>query len=130
MIMGGEIYLADGNDGTAAWPIGRELGLPVAAHIVGRFGMQPEFDAIAAGQRPRQFDSDNLFIHMTGMSDWAGRPSRMPAPAVSLAVPIEMNMRHGMPPILKTRSSASSPRSAWTSRSRYARTCSPRCAPP
>ena len=31
-----------------AWAIGRELGLPVAAHIVGTFGMRPTFDALAA----------------------------------------------------------------------------------
>jgi len=50
----------------------------------------------------RQFGPITLFIHMTGMSTWAGRRSRTPGAHVSLAVPIEMNMRHGTPPILKT----------------------------
>ncbi len=96
MVMGGEIYLP-GFD--KAWAIGRELGLQVAAHIVSPFGMRSTFDALAAAN---QFGPDNLFIHMTGMSDMAWQKVKDAGAAVSLAVPIEMNMRHGMPPILKT----------------------------
>src|SRR5919198_1525905 len=96
MVMGGEIYLP-GFD--KAWAIGRELGLPVAAHIVGSFGMAPTFDDLA---RRNQFGPDNLFIHMTGMSDMSWQKVKDAGSAVSLAVPLEMNMRHGMPPILKT----------------------------
>jgi cytosine/adenosine deaminase-related metal-dependent hydrolase len=95
MVMGGEIYLP-GFD--VAWAIGRELGLQVAAHIVGTFGMAPTFDALAAAN---QFGADNLFIHMTGMSDMSWGKVKDAGAAVSLAVPIEMNMRHGTPPILK-----------------------------
>jgi 5-methylthioadenosine/S-adenosylhomocysteine deaminase len=95
MIMGGEIYLP-GFD--AAWAIGRELGIPIAAHIVGSFGMGPTFDALATAN---QFGADNLFIHMTGMSDMSWQKVRDAGAHVSLAVPIEMNMRHGTPPILK-----------------------------
>jgi cytosine/adenosine deaminase-related metal-dependent hydrolase len=96
MIMGGEIYLP-GFD--LAWTIGRELGIPVAAHIVGSFGMGPTFDTLAEAGK---FGSDNLFIHMTGMSDMSWQKVKDAGAHVSLAVPIEMNMRHGMPPILKT----------------------------
>ena len=95
MFMGGEIYLP-GHE--VAWAIGRELALPVAAHIVGTFGMRPTFDALAAAGA---FGSDNLFIHMTGMSDFAWQKARDAGAAVSLAVPIEMNMAHGTPPIIK-----------------------------
>ena len=95
MFMGGEIYLPGYE---AAWTIGRELGLPVAAHIVGTFGMRPTFDALAAAGA---FGPDNLFIHMTGMSDLAWQKARDAGVGVSLAVPIEMNMRHGTPPIQK-----------------------------
>jgi 5-methylthioadenosine/S-adenosylhomocysteine deaminase len=95
MVMGGEIYLP-GHE--VAWAIGRELALPVAAHIVGTFGMRPTFDALAAAGA---FGSDNLFIHMTGMSDFAWQRARDAGVAVSLAVPIEMNMTHGTPPIIK-----------------------------
>src|SRR5688572_4098733 len=96
MIMGGEIYLPGFE---TAWAIGRDLNIPVAAHIVGSFGMGPTFDALAAAN---QFGSDNLFIHMTGMSDMSWQKVKDAGAHVSLAVPIEMNMRHGMPPILKT----------------------------
>jgi cytosine/adenosine deaminase-related metal-dependent hydrolase len=96
MIMGGEIYLPGYEK---AWAIGRELDLQVAAHIVGSFGMQPTFDMLAA---MGAFGADNLFIHMTGMSDLGWQKVKDAGAAVSLAVPIEMNMRHGMPPILKT----------------------------
>jgi cytosine/adenosine deaminase-related metal-dependent hydrolase len=41
---------------------------------------------------------------MTGMSDMAWQKSKDAGVQVSLAVPIEMNMRHGMPPILKMQS--------------------------
>ena len=103
MFMGGEIYLQPAPAVyTRAWKLGRELGLPVAAHIVGSFGMQPEFDAIATGQREVRFGPDNLFIHMTGMSDIGWQAVKDAGAHVSLAVPIEMNMRHGTPPILKT----------------------------
>ena len=96
MIMGGEIYLPGFGK---AWAIGRELEIPVAAHIVGSFGMGPTFDDLAANNR---FGPDNLFIHMTGMSDMSWQKVKEAGASVSLAVPIEMNMRHGMPPILKT----------------------------
>ena len=98
MIMGGEIYLGEPTR-VASWGIGRELGLQVAAHIVGSFGMRPGFDALAAAGEIR---SDNLFIHMTGMSDMGWQAVKDAGARVSLAVPIEMNMRHGTPPILKT----------------------------
>ena len=65
MIMGGEVYLP-GFD--MAWAIGRELGLQVAAHILSPFGIRPTFDTLAA---TNQFGPDNLFVHMTGMSDMA-----------------------------------------------------------
>ena len=108
MFMGGEIYLLGNQNDTAprtyhrSWALGRQLGLPVAAHIVGSFGMEPEFTAIASGQRDVQFGADNLFIHMTGMSNVAWQKIKDVGAGVSLAVPIEMNMRHGTPPIVKT----------------------------
>ncbi len=95
MFMGGEIYLPGYE---AAWKLGRDLGLPIAAHIVGPFGMRAEFDKLAAAGA---FGPDNLFIHMTGMSDFAWGRARDAGVGVSLAVPIEMNMRHGTPPIQK-----------------------------
>jgi len=102
MVMGGEIYL-DGYE--AAWRLGRELGLQVACHIVGTFGMRPTFDLLAQNQGGDSgtlgIGADNLFIHVTGMSDAAWARVRDTGAAVSLAVPIEMNMAHGTPPVIK-----------------------------
>jgi 5-methylthioadenosine/S-adenosylhomocysteine deaminase len=95
MVMGGEIYLPGYEE---SWRIGRELDLPIALHVVGTFGMQPTFDALAeAGQ----FGPDNIFIHMTGMSDMAWQRAADAGAHVSLSVPIEMQMRHGTPPTQK-----------------------------
>ena len=91
MVMGAEIYLPGYEK---AWAKGRELGLQLAMHIVGTFGMAPTFDALAeAGQ----FGPDCIFIHMTGMSDMAWRKAADAGVHVSLSVPIEMHMRHGNP---------------------------------
>jgi 5-methylthioadenosine/S-adenosylhomocysteine deaminase len=95
MFMGGEIYLPGYEE---TWKVGRELGLPIAAHIVGTFGMQPTFDALAKAGR---FGPDCFFIHMTGMSDLAWKAAAEAGAHVTFAVPIEMHMRHGTPPIQK-----------------------------
>ena len=106
MIMGGEVYL--GNATTdQSWTIGRELGLQIAAHILSPFGIRPIFDDLANGTGGLGhigIGPDNLFIHMTGMSDPAWQKVKDVGAQVSLAVPIEMNMRHGIPPILKMQS--------------------------
>ena len=103
MFMGGEIYLQPQPAVyTQSWKLARQLGIPIAAHIVGSFGMAGEFEDIATGLREVQFDDDCLFIHVTGMPDKAWEVMADKGCGVSLAVPIEMNMRHGTPPIIKT----------------------------
>lgn len=93
MVMGGEIYLPMYED---AWRIGRELDLPIALHVVGTFGMAPVFDELA---KAGKFGPDNIFIHMTGMSDLGWKAAADAGVHISLSVPIEMHMRHGMPPL-------------------------------
>ncbi len=108
MIMGGEVYLGPPVY-TQAWQIGRQLGLQIAAHILSPFGIRPILDLLAQGKGGTPganigIGPDNLFVHMTGMSDLGWQAVKDKGAQVSLAVPIEMNMRHGMPPILKMQS--------------------------
>jgi cytosine/adenosine deaminase-related metal-dependent hydrolase len=106
MIMGGEVYLGPASTDNS-WKIGRRLGLQIAAHILSPFGIRPIFDALAAGTGGNGhigMGPDNLFIHVTGMSDTAWQRVKDVGAQVSIAFPIEMNMRHGMPPILKVQS--------------------------
>jgi len=113
MIMGGEVYLG-APIYQQSWTIGRQLGLQIAAHILSPFGIRPILDQLAqglggvgpSGQPPGNLKvgPDNLFIHMTGMSDQGWQAVHDAGAQVSIAFPIEMNMRHGMPPILKMQS--------------------------
>ena len=104
MIMGGEVYLGEPTY-TQAWTIGRQLGLQIAAHILSPFGIRSILDDLAAGTGGTGnnigLGPDNLFIHMTGMSDFGWQKVKEKGVQVSIAFPIEMNMRHGMPPIIK-----------------------------
>ena len=112
MIMGGEVYLGPQST-DASWKLGRQLGLQIAAHILSPFGIRPILDALAAGHGGGtvapgngtiDIRDDNLFIHMTGMSDDGWKAVQKAGAQVSIAFPIEMNMRHGMPPILRMQS--------------------------
>jgi 5-methylthioadenosine/S-adenosylhomocysteine deaminase len=102
MIMGGEVYLPGYEK---AWNIGRQLGLQVAAHILSPFGIRPTLDLLAQNKGGDSgtlgLGPDNLFIHMTGMSNLGWQAVRDNGAQVSIAFPIEMNMRHGTPPILR-----------------------------
>ena len=102
MIMGGEVYLPGYEK---AWNVGRQLGLQIAAHILSPFGITPTLDLLAnnngGDSRKLGLGSDNLFIHMTGQSGPAWQMVRSRGAQVSIAFPIEMNMRHGIPPIIK-----------------------------
>src|SRR5881396_2371181 len=106
MIMGGEVYLGDATT-DQSWMIGRQLDLQIAAHILSPFGIRPMFDKLAAGTGGNGaigIGPDNLFIHMTGMADAAWQKVKNVGAQVSIGFPIEMNMRHGMPPILRMQS--------------------------
>ena len=103
MIMGGEVYLGPQST-DLSWTIGRQLKLQIAAHILSPFGIRPILDDLADGKGGNGtigIGPDNLFIHMTGMSDMGWNGVKKANAQVSIAFPIEMNMRHGMPPILK-----------------------------
>lgn len=95
MVMGGEVYLP-GVDPIELWELGEELAVPIALHVVGSLGMQPTMEKLAD-----RFTDKHIFIHMTAMTDLAWQKARDAGSHVSLAVPIELSMRHGMPPLLK-----------------------------
>jgi cytosine/adenosine deaminase-related metal-dependent hydrolase len=92
MVMGGELYMPTFE---RSWELGRELGLPIAAHVVG--GM-PNFAKLVEND---MLGPDFIAIHMSRMSDTDWAAVRDNGVHVSIAAPIEMAMRHGMPPILK-----------------------------
>jgi cytosine/adenosine deaminase-related metal-dependent hydrolase len=101
MIMGGEVYLGDPST-VASWTLGRQLGLQIAAHILSPFGITPTLDKLASsGIGGIKVGPDNLFIHMTGQSDTGWKAVHDQGAQVSIAFPIEMNMRHGIPPIIR-----------------------------
>jgi cytosine/adenosine deaminase-related metal-dependent hydrolase len=113
MIMGGEVYLGDAST-EQSWKIGRDLDLQIAAHILSPFGIRPTFDKLALGTPLTngaivEMRADNLFIHVTGMSDAAWQKVKDVGAQVSIAFPIEMNMRHGMPPIIRMQSMGMEP---------------------
>jgi cytosine/adenosine deaminase-related metal-dependent hydrolase len=60
--------------------------------------MSEAFDKLATSGK---FGPDNLFIHMTGISEVGWKATKDAGAGVSMAFPIEMSMRHGMPPVLK-----------------------------
>jgi 5-methylthioadenosine/S-adenosylhomocysteine deaminase len=95
MLMGGEVYLPD-VDPLNLWNLAKELDLMVGLHVVGSLGMQETMDRLIP-----HYTDKHLFIHMTGMSDQAWDRAKEVGAHVSLSVPIEMQMRHGMPPIQK-----------------------------
>jgi 5-methylthioadenosine/S-adenosylhomocysteine deaminase len=108
MIMGGEVYLSNATT-DLSWTIGRQLDLQIAAHILSPFQIRPIFDNLTAtpgtgGNGHIGIGPDNLFIHMTGMADAAWQKVKDVGAQVSIAFPIEMNMRHGTPPIIKMQS--------------------------
>ena len=94
MAMGGELYFAQFQ---TAWAIARELELQIVCHIVGSVS-EPYIQRLAhAGQ----IRDDNLFIHMTGLGDATWKTLASLGVRGTLAVPVEMAMRHGTPPIQK-----------------------------
>jgi 5-methylthioadenosine/S-adenosylhomocysteine deaminase len=106
-VMGGEVYLGEPIY-TPAWQFARQNGFLIAAHILSPFGIRPILDDLAAGTggtgNNLGIGPDNLFIHMTGMSDFGWQAVKDNGAKVSIAFPIEMNMRHGIPPIIKMQS--------------------------
>ncbi len=94
MVVGAEIF---GSGVLDTWKLARRQGLPIATHVVP--AMAEVFAGLAQGG---QLGRDTLLIHMTGIDDASWKITADSGAKVSLSVPIEMTMRHGMPSILKS----------------------------
>ncbi len=80
------------------WLLARRLGLRIFTHVVGgNRGLGPD-DVIKLGDQGLM-GGDNVYIHFTGATDAQMRRVKETGGWLSIACPIEMSMRHGMPPI-------------------------------
>jgi 5-methylthioadenosine/S-adenosylhomocysteine deaminase len=84
------------NTGTNAehWKLARSLGLPITSHIVG--------DASGAFERMGReglMGPDNEYVHCTNLNENVWKMIRDSGGKLSIAPAIEMQMRHGMPPL-------------------------------
>jgi cytosine/adenosine deaminase-related metal-dependent hydrolase len=80
------------------WLLARRLGLRIFTHVVGSArGVGPD-DLTKLGDQGLM-GGDNVYIHFTGATDAQMRRVKETGGWLSIACPIEMTMRHGMPPI-------------------------------
>src|SRR5262249_61269559 len=80
------------------WLLARRLGLRIFTHVVGgNRGIGPE-DVMRLGDEGLM-GGDNVYIHFTNASNEQMRRVKDTGGWLSIACPIEMAMRHGMPPI-------------------------------
>jgi cytosine/adenosine deaminase-related metal-dependent hydrolase len=84
-------------DARARWTQVRDLGVPIVSHVVG--GAFGPSDGVATLARAGLAGPDNAYIHCTNISEDSWRAIADTGGHVSIACPIEMTMRHGMPPI-------------------------------
>jgi cytosine/adenosine deaminase-related metal-dependent hydrolase len=75
------------------WALAREVGAPIVNHIVGNS------EALEQLGKAGLMRADNEYIHCVRLSQAAWKYIADTGGKVSIATPIEMQMRHGMPPI-------------------------------
>jgi len=75
------------------WALAREVGAPIVNHVVGNAG------ALEALGKAGLMGPDNEYIHCTQLTEAVWRMIADTGGKVSIATAIEMQMRHGMPPI-------------------------------
>ena len=78
------------------WALARQNGLHIVSHLVGPLGQFTLVEQLAA---EGLLGPDLEFIHATGISEGSWQAIANAGVTVSIAAPIEMTMRHGMPPI-------------------------------
>jgi cytosine/adenosine deaminase-related metal-dependent hydrolase len=75
------------------WALAREVGAPIVNHVVGNTA------GLEAMGKAGLMKADNEYIHCTQLSKTAWKMIADSGGHVSIATAIEMQMRHGMPPI-------------------------------
>ncbi len=75
------------------WALAREVGAPIVNHVVGNSA------GLEAMGKAGLMKADNEYIHCTQLSKAAWKMIADTGGHVSIATAIEMQMRHGMPPI-------------------------------
>ncbi|WP_224242472.1 amidohydrolase family protein [Hyalangium gracile] len=93
LAMGGEVF--DPAFRTY-WALARQNGLHIVSHLVGSLGQETLVEQLAS---EGLLGPDIEFIHATRISEGSWQAIAQSGVTLSLAVPIEMTMRHGMPPI-------------------------------
>ena len=82
-----------GGPNATIWSLAREVGVPIVNHVVGN---PAALEQLGKAGLMRE---DNEYIHCTRLNDAAWKFIADTGGKVSIATPIEMQMRHGMPPI-------------------------------
>ncbi len=93
LAMGGEVF--DPAFRTY-WALGRQNNLPIVTHLVGALGQETLVEQLDS---ERLLGPDLEFIHATRLSARSWRAIARAGVGISVAAPIEMTMRHGMPPL-------------------------------
>jgi 5-methylthioadenosine/S-adenosylhomocysteine deaminase len=75
------------------WRLAREVGAPITLHLQGNNALNSVRDSLGP---------DVTFIHCTNLSEGDWQLIKSSAGNVSIACPIEMEMGHGVPPILES----------------------------
>ena len=76
------------------WEVARKAGGRIFTHVVGRAAS----DTILKWGQAGLMRADNVYIHTTGASAEFMKMIAATGGRISIASPIEMTMRHGMPP--------------------------------
>ncbi len=93
LAMGGEVFDSAFRN---YWAIGRQQGLPIVTHLVGSIGQATLVEELAS---EGLLGPDLVFIHASKISEGSWQAIAQSGAGVSVAAPIEMAMRHGMPPL-------------------------------
>ena len=93
LAMGGEVFDAAFR---TYWTLARQNGLFIVTHLVGGLGQTTLVEQLAS---ERLLGPDIEFIHATRISEGSWQAIARSGATISIAAPIEMTMRHGLPPL-------------------------------